>query len=223
MDLSNKKYKNQGIHVDLCILTLDEKKVKVLLIKRAIQPFAGEWTLPGGAVYNDESTDVAAKRELQEKTGIKDIYLEQFYAFSDPKRDPRMRMIAIGYLALIDKVSVLSKTKKTLDAKWFDINKLPKMAFDHKDILKKGIEKLRQRLQKTNIASCILDNKFTMPELQSIYESVLDKEFDRRNFRKKFLSMGLIEKLNEIQKGSKSRPAIYYKFKNKKYKEVDIF
>lgn len=225
MKMSDPKYKNQGIHVDIAIFTVEDKKIKTLLVKRARGQYIGEWIIPGGAVYNNESLDKAAERELKEKTGLSNIFIEQFHAFGDPKRDPRKRMIAIGYLALVDKnkLKILQKTPKTLDARWTDIKDLPKLAFDHKKILKMAIKNLREKLTESNIAHSIMPKEFTLPELQSVYEVLLDKELDRRNFRRKFLNLGLIKITGNKTEGNASRPANYYKFIKRDYKEIDIY
>lgn len=225
MDLANPKYKNQGIHADIAVFTVDEKRVKTLLVKRGKGQFIGEWIVPGGAVYNDESVDAAAKRELLEKTGLKNVYLEQFHAFGEPTRDPRLRMVSIAYLALVDnkKVSVREKTEKTLDAAWFDIKKLPKLGFDHREIIGAALKGLRKKLTDSNIASSLLPKEFTLPELQKVYEILLSEEIDRRNFRRKFLNLGLIVPTGEKTSGGAHRPANYYRFATTKYTEIDIF
>jgi 8-oxo-dGTP diphosphatase len=225
MKLNDARYRNQGIHVDIVVFTLDEGRVKVLLVKRATSQFKGEWIIPGGAVYNNESIDAAAKRELFEKTGLKNVYIEQFSAFGEPRRDPRKRMVSIAYIALIDykKVSILQKTPKTIDAEWFDVTKLPKMAFDHNEIVKSAFKKLQKLVVDSNIAYTLFPNTFTLPDLQKIYEIILGRGLDRRNFRRKFLKLGLIEHTGEHLAGNPNRPAKLYKFRSNKYQEIDIF
>jgi 8-oxo-dGTP diphosphatase len=224
MNLNNPRYQNQGIHTDVVVFTVENREVKILLVKRGKEPFTGQWILPGGAVYNNESVEQAAKRELIEKTGLKDLYLEQFNTFSDPNRDPRLRMISVAYLALIDKnkVSILQKTSKTMDAAWFAIDDLPKLAFDHNKIVKMAVAVLRKRLMDTNIAFAMMEPKFTLPDLQNLYEIILDQKFDRRNFRRKFINLGLIESTGDKKDGASNRPAILYEFQNKRYEEVEV-
>lgn len=224
MDLSNPRYKNQGIHVDIAVFTVEDRKVKILLVKRGKEPFVGDWILPGGAVYNDESVNFSAKRELEEKTGLKNLYLEQLHTFGDPKRDPRKRMVSVAYLALIDKkkVSIQKKTQKTLDAQWFDIKDLPKLAFDHKEIIQFAITVLRKILTFSNVVYTLLPPEFTLPELQSVYEIILGKNLDRRNFRRKFLNLGLIKETGRILEGASNRPPKLYSFKSRAYKEIYI-
>jgi 8-oxo-dGTP diphosphatase len=218
-------YKNQGIHVDIALFTVQDGVVKTLLVKRTNEQFIGEWIIPGGCVTNDESIDAAARRELLEKTGIKKIYMEQFHAFGEPGRDPRKRMVSIAYLALIDadKVSVLTKTKKTEDAIWADITRLPKLGFDHRDILKAAVAQLRRKLLNSNLAAQVMPKEFTLPELQKVYEILMDTKLDRRNFRRKFLSLNLIQQTGEKIVGGAHRPANVYAFSSEKYQEVDIY
>lgn len=225
MDLNNPRYRNQGIHVDMVLLTVEDFQIKALLIQRSRDPFVGEWILPGGAVYNNESVDFAAKRELKEKTGLENIYLEQFRAFGEPDRDPRLRMVSIAFLALIDKnkVSILQRTPKTLDARWWNIKHLPDLAFDHKNILFTGLGYLQKKIIDSNIVFELLPKKFIFSELQNVYEIILNKKLDRRNFRRKFLSLGLIEKVGEKLYGKKNRPADYYQFIKRKYMSANIF
>jgi len=225
MEFQNPKYKKQYLHADVVIFTVENKQVKILLIQRGRAPYIGRWTLPGGAIYNNESAEAAAKRELKYKTGLKNIYLEQFHTFSNPKRDFRARLVAVAYLALVDKnkVSLLEKTPKTLGAKWFEINKLPPLAWDHQEMIEMAIAKLRRRLMDSNIICELLPRQFTLPELHSAYEIILGKKLDRRNFRRKFLNLGLMEVTGKKERGSRYRPAIYYHFKSEKPQEIGIF
>jgi len=225
MDLSNELYRNQGVHVDIATFTVDEDIVKVLLVKRKVEPYAGGWILPGGAVYNNESVDFAASRELKEKTGLDHVYIKQFQTFGEPDRDPRMRMVSVGYIALINKndVSILHDTPKTLDAQWFDLREVPKLEFDHQQILEQAIKRLRRTIKETNIVKDLLPETFTLPKLQKIYEIILDKDLDRRNFRRKFLTLDLIEATGEVENGASRRPGHMYEFKQKEYMEIDIF
>lgn len=224
MKFEDPHYSKQYIHADIVVFTVEDKRVKILLIQRAKEPYLGGWALPGGGIYNDESLDVGAARELEYKTGLKNIYLEQFHTFGEPKRDPRARTIAVAYLALLDKskVSLLQKTPKTLDAKWWDIKNLPQLHWDHKQMVQMAIAKLRQNLTKSNIAKELLSKQFTLPEMHSAYEIILDRKLDRRNFRRKLLKIGLIEATGKKEAGERNRPAIYYRFKGGKRREADI-
>lgn len=225
MDMSNPLYKNQCIYVNIVTFTVEDKMVKVLLVKRREEPFVGQWIIPGGVVYNNESIDAAAIRELKEKTGLEGVFLQQFYAFGEPYRDPRMRMVSIGHLALIDKnrVEILQQTPDTLDARWYAINDVPKLGFDHNEMLQKAIQNLRNIVTKTNLVKDLLPENFTLPQLQKIYEAILNKNLDRRNFRRKFVNLGLIKPTGNKEFVKGHRPADYYQFVDKEYKEIEIF
>lgn len=225
MKLNDQRYQKQYLHADVVVFTVENRQIKVLLVQRGREPYIGDWALPGGATYASESVDDTARRELAYKTGLKGIYLEQFQVFSQPKRDPRARIVAVGYLALVDKnkVSLLQKTPKTLGAKWFSIYELPALKWDHKKIIAKAIETLRYRIIYSNIICELLPPRFTLPDLHRAYEIILGKKLDRRNFRRKLLNSGLIKATATKASGGQHRPAIYYQFKNKKHQEVIIF
>jgi 8-oxo-dGTP diphosphatase len=216
MNVTNKKYKNQGIHAIATIFTIENDEINVLLIKRKKEPFKGKWILVGGSVYNDESVDEGLKREIYEKTGIKDIYYEQFGVFSNPTRSPLMRMIAITYVALIDnrKVKLLKETSNTENAEWFSIDDIPKLGYDHEEILASGLEYMKKIILKSNIVKVLLPDHFTMPQLQRVYEALLNAKFDRRNFRKKLLSLGLLEETDDEGVKKVGKPAKFYRFKD---------
>lgn len=207
-------YKKQGIHVITSIFTVEKGVTKVLLIKRKNEPFKDMWALVGGALYNNEELENGAKREILEKTGIKDIDIYFSSLFSKVDRSPIMRMIAVGYIGIIDyeKVSILKDTLKTADAKWFSIDNIPDLAYDHSDILKKGISTLRERIHDTDILKSLFPNGFTIPEIQKTYETILNNKLDRRNFRKKILSNNMIKDTNEEKKFDGLKPAKLYKF-----------
>lgn len=217
MDVTNPKYKNQGIHAIAVIFTIENAELSVLLIKRKKEPYKGKWILAGGAIYNDETVDEGLKRELYEKIGISNIYFEQFGVFSEPKRSPLMRMLAVGYIALIDKQKnkLLKETSHTENAEWFNINEIPKLGYDHEEILKDGLEYMKKRILKSNIVSALLPDRFSMPQLQNVYETLLNTKFDRRNFRKKLLSLELLEETDDGGIKKVGKPAIYYRFKDK--------
>lgn len=216
MEINNPRYKNQGIHVISAIFTVDKGITKVLIIRRKNEPFKDAWALVSGALYNDEEVLSGMKREIKEKAGIENIHLEMFEIFSDVNRSPLMRMVGIGYLGIVDKdkYNVLKETLKTSDAEWVPVDLVPKLAYDHNEILKCAFEKLKKRIKETDLLSHLYPNGFTMPEIQKIYESILNKEFDRRNFRKKLLSTGLIEETNQTEKFDGNKPAKIYVFKD---------
>ena len=216
MEITNPKYKDQGIHVIATIFTVDKGITKVLLIKRNNNPFKDMWALVGGALYNDETIDEGIDREVKEKIGIKLNNREFFDIFSKVDRSPVMRMIAIGYIGVIDKskVEILKKTLKTSDADWYPLDKIPKLAYDHNEILNKGIEVLKDKIINSNILQNLYPNGFTLPEIQKVYESILNKELDRRNFRKKLINLNIIYDTGKTVKFEGNRPAKLYKFKN---------
>lgn len=216
MNVANEKYKNQGIHAIAAIFTIENDAISVLLIKRKREPFKGKWILTGGAIYNDETVEDGLKREIYEKTGLKDIYCEQFGVFSNPHRSPLMRMVAVAYVALVDnkKVKILKETSHTENAEWFNINEIPKLGYDHEEILAAGLEYMKKIILKSNIVKFLLPDKFTMPQLQKIYETLLNQKFDRRNFRKKLLSLGLVDETYDDSVKKVGKPAKYYKFKD---------
>jgi len=215
MELNNPLYKNQGIHLISTIFTVDNGVVKVLLIKRKNKPYKDMWALVGGALYNNEEVEYGLRREILEKTGISDIDLYFSDVFSKVDRSPLCRMIALSYIGFIDylKISFLKETLKTSNAMWFDINKIPDLAYDHNDIFYKSLDSLRELVNKTDILKSLFTDTFTIPELQNVYETILNKRLDRRNFRKKLLNDNLIVDtyLTKIYLGNK--PAKLYKFR----------
>ena len=219
---SNPKYKNQGIHLVSAIFTMDKGITKVLLIKRKNKPYKDNWALVGGALYNDEEVDIGMHREIKEKTGIEDIHIELFDVFSKVDRSPVMRMVGLGYLGIVDKDKyILTKdTLKTSDADWFPIDKIPPLAYDHSEILQRAVEVLKLRINSSDLLKYLYPNGFTMPEIQLVYETILNKKFDRRNFRKKLLSLGLIEETNRVEHFTGTKPAKVYKFKDNINKNV---
>lgn len=214
MDKENVKYREQGIHVISSIFTVEHGKTKVLLIKRKNHPFLGKWALVGGALYNDETVESGLDREIKEKTGLENIKLVQSGIFSDPGRSPVMRMLAISYVGFVDfgKVSYLTDTEKTEDAALFDINEIPELAYDHNQILEKDLMTLREQIFQTNILAEFFPNGFTIPEIYSLCSTVIGKELDRRNFCKRLLNNGMVEKTDEKVTFMGKKPASLYKF-----------
>ena len=226
MDINNPLYKNQGIHVICSLFTVKDGEVKVLLVQRSNKPYTDKWALPSGAVYNNEDCETAIKREMLEKTGIAGIEVEQFHAFSNPKRSPIMRMIGIGYIGIInsDNLKVKKKTEKTQDSEWFNLRDVPtELAYDHREILLEAIDTMKHKIMRSTAVKDLLPKYFTLPELQKVYELILDKSFDRRNFRKKFLQLNLIENTGLTQEVKGHRPANLYKFATKDEYNIEIF
>ena len=218
MEVNNPLYKNQGIHVITTLFTVEQGNVKVLLIKRKNEPFFGDWVLTGGALYNNEDLITGAKRELKEKIGIDNIDFYEFGAFGRIDRSPVMRMVAIAFIGVIDskRVNILRESKNTSDADWFNINNIPeKLGYDHNEILNAAVEELKKQIVRSNILKSLFPDGVTLPELQKTYEAILGKSFDRRNFRKKILSLDLIEDTNQYAKFEGNKPAKIYKFKDK--------
>lgn len=213
MEVLNPLYKNQGIHVISSIFTVDKGITKVLLVKRTNNPHKGMWALPSGALYNNESLNDGVKRELKEKTGLDNIELSLCNVFGDVNRSSLMRMIGISYLGVIDsnKVEILKETLKTSDASFIPIDKIPTLAYDHNEIIKDALEKLKIAIFNSDILKLLFPKTFTLPEIQKTYESILGIKYDRRNFRKKMLS--LLEDINKEEVFEGKKPAKLYKFK----------
>lgn len=215
MEVTNPRYRNQGVHVVSTIFTVDKGVTKVLLIKRKYDPYSGMWALVSGALYNDEELLECILREVKEKTGIENVHLELFDVFSKIDRSPAMRMVGIAYLGIINKnkYELLKETLRTIDAEWRDIKDIPELAFDHNEILTSAIEVLRKRIKETDLLKNLYPDGFTMPEIQKVYESILGTSYDRRNFRKKLLSTGMIEETSRVEKFDGNKPAKIYVFK----------
>lgn len=197
--------------------------VSVLLIQRKYDPFKNTWAIPGGFVLEKESLEEAVRRELNEETGISVNFLEQLYTFGEPERDPRQRVISIAYFALV-KSSQFQQLKASTDAEnaqWFNIKHLPKLAFDHKEILKTAIERVRAKIRYQPIGFELLDKKFPFSDLEKLYITLLDRDIDRRNFSKKILALGVLDELNEYSKTEgKGRPSKMFQFNKKRYQEL---
>ncbi len=226
MEIKNPLYKNQGIHVITSIFTVEKGVTKVLLVRNTTGPFKDKWSLVGGALYNNENLIDGAKREIFEKTGIDDMDIYLSDVFGDANRSTiEMRMIAVAYFGVINiekarKLNSKSSNYKNLD--WFPIENIPEMAYDHKDQLLKALEVLKEKISYSNILKSLFPNGFTIPEIQKSYETILGQYYDRRNFRKKLLSSGLIEETSEVVKFEGNKPANVYKFK-KNVKNQNLF
>lgn len=208
-----KNFKLAALATDIVILTIIDNELQVLLIKMKKSPFVGHWAVPGGMVKVDESVDDSAKRHLLTKAGVRDIYLEQLYTFGGIDRDPYGRVVSVAYFALIPSDGLKIKTSEEYaDIKWFSVNKLPKLAYDHKEIIKSSISRLKAKLEYTNIVYSLMSKEFSLSELQKTYEVILNKKLDKRNFRKKLLSLGLVVKTGRLKMGDSNRPAELYKF-----------
>jgi 8-oxo-dGTP diphosphatase len=203
------------------VFGLDEGDLKVLLIERGLDPFKGRWALPGGFVRVDETLDAAARRELQEEAGLTHVFLEQLYTFGAVERDPRERVVSVAYYALVKLSEHAAKAATdAANARWFLVAKVPKLAFDHADILGTAVERLKGKVRYQPIGFELLPPKFTLSQLQHLYEAVLGKNLDKRNFRKKVLSFDLLVPLRETQMLGRHRPAQLFRFDQKKYDQL---
>lgn len=215
------EYPRAALTVDCVVFGLDGGDLKVLLIQRGLEPFLGKWALPGGFVRVEETLDAAAARELEEETGVKDVFLEQLYTFSAIKRDPRERVVSVAYYALVNLADHDTRAATDAsDAQWFPAAKTPRLAFDHAEILAAGLHRLRGKLRYEPIGFELLPEKFTLTELQHLYETVLGTEIDKRNFRKKVLGFDLLEALDETRREGAHRPAQLYRFNPAKYERL---
>jgi 8-oxo-dGTP diphosphatase len=207
--------------VDCVVFGYDEEDLKVLLIQRAQAPFEGRWALPGGFVRLDEALDEAARRELSEETGVERVYLEQLYSFGALARDPRERVVSVAYYALV-KLSDhrIQAATDARNAAWFAVADTPRLAFDHDAILETAVTRLRAKVRYQPIGFELLPPKFTLSQLQRLYEAVLETRLDKRNFRKKLLAMGVLEELDEIQQDVAHRAARLYRFDRPRYREL---
>jgi len=210
------------VAVDLVVFTVDEKRLQALLVQVKEGPFAGMWAFPGGLVPPEESLDEAAQRELRERTGLKNVYLEQLYTFGRPERDPAMRVVSVSYLALLPHRKVrLLHADKYAGIKWSPATALRSLAYDHNQVARLALQRLHAKLQYTNVAFSLLPSEFTLGELQEIYEIILQRTLDRRNFRKKILALGLLTPLKKVRRGA-HRPASLYTFKEKRPMVVEM-
>lgn len=206
------------LSVDCIIFGYNDMQLQVALIERKKPPFIGSWALPGGFVTDDETVEQAAFRELQEETGIHDIYLEQFHVFSNPQRDPRGRVITVAFFALIpsDKIELIA-TEDAAQAQWFSAYKLPKLAFDHDEIYEKALEALRIAITIKPLVFKLLPKYFTLSMLQNLYEEIVGYSIDKRNFRKKMMQEDYIQETSQYTQGGQHRPARLYKFNKNRY------
>ena len=224
MRLNNPLYKNIGIHVLNSIFTVDNGVMKVLLIQRTHEPYKGKWALPGGCLYNNELVVDGAKRELKEKADVENVELKMYKVFDRLDRSPVRRMIAIAFIGIIDKnqAKIHKITSKSSNSDWFDIKNVPDLAYDHNEIIAGAFDELKVMIQQTDILKSLFPDEFTLPELQQVFESILDKTFDRRNFRKKLIKDKYIIDTNKSINFKGKKPAKLYRL-NKDIKSKSIF
>lgn len=209
-----------ALTVDAVVFGLDDADLKVLLIQRGQEPFVGRWALPGGFVYVDETLDQAVRRELQEETGLAKVFLEQLYTVGGLDRDPRERVVTVAYYALVRMSDhrVQAATDAS-NAAWFAMDDLPRLAFDHEAIIEQGLKRLQGKVRYQPIGFELLPPKFSLTHLQRMYEIILERPLDKRNFRKKVLSLDILEELDEVEQDVAHRAARLYRFDEKAYRQ----
>lgn len=214
------KYPRPSVTTDCVIFGYDTKEgLSVLLIKRGIEPFKDHWAFPGGFIKMDEDAETGARRELREETSLDTAHIEQFGCFSEVNRDPRERVITIAYYALVKKSDVVGGDDAS-EAHWFPIDNVPPLAFDHDRILRVALKTLKEKIHFMPIGFELLPSVFTMPQLQELYESILEVKFDRRNFSNKMLKLGILTVVGERPKNAGTRIPITYKFNEDNYNEL---
>ena len=212
-------YPRPAVTTDCVIFGYDGKELKVLLIERGIEPFKGCWAFPGGFLNMDEDALAGARRELKEETGLENAFIEQFHTFSEPGRDPRGRVITIAHYALV-KIQEVEGGDDAAQARWFPIGEVPPLAFDHDRILRMAMSRLKEKIHFEPVGFELLPAVFTMPQLQNLYEAILEVHFDRRNFASKMLKLGILEDTGDRPAGASSRIPVSYRFNKEKYNEL---
>ena len=214
----------QSVTTDIVIFTIEDGDLKVLLIKRAGNPFKDQWALPGGFLLKNEDPENAAKRVLKEKAGINNVYIEQLYTFGGSGRDPRGKILTIAYFALVPRNRIeVKETPETQMPTFKAIKKLPDIAFDHNRIITYALSRLQSKLEYTNVVYSLLPKYFAFNQLQRTYEIILNKKLDKRNFRKKFVLLNLIKPTDKVLTGERQRPAKLYRFKSLRPAELKKF
>lgn len=212
-----------GVATDAVIFTVIRGELKVLLIQMKKTPFTGKWAMPGGLIEDHEATETAAKRILKDQTSLKNVYLEQLQTFDEPKRDPNGRVISVAYMALVPSTDLkLKTTDRYSDVRWWGVKKIPTLAYDHSKIFKVALDRLRTKLEHTNIVWSLLPTEFTLTQLQDIYEIILGRKLDKRNFRRKVIELGFVISTGKKIKGEAYRPAELFRFKQKKLAYVEV-
>ena len=213
------KYPHPSATADCVIFGFDGVSIKMLLIQRGIEPFKGKWAFPGGFIKIDETAEECAKRELEEETGLKNAAVEQFYTFSDVNRDPRERVITVAHYALV-RLSEVKGGDDAASARWFAMDEVPSLAFDHDRILRMAVNRLKERICFEPIGFELLPEVFTMTELQNLYEAILEVKFDRRNFYNKMLKLGILSEAEPRPANASRRTPTKYRFNAEKYAEL---
>jgi 8-oxo-dGTP diphosphatase len=214
-------YPRAALAVDCAVFGLDDEGLKILLVQRGIEPYRGRWALPGGFVRLDETLEQAARRELTEETALERVYLEDFGVFDALERDPRERVISFAFYGLV-KLSDhrVHAATDAAHAAWFALHDLPRLAFDHEEIVATAIVRLRRRVRTQPIGFELLPAKFTLSQLQRLYEIILERPLDKRNFRKRVLALELLEELDEVEEDVAHRAARLYRFDERRYRAL---
>lgn len=216
-----KDFFQTAFSVDCVVYGFDKEDLKILLIQRGAEPFKGQWALPGDLVYPDEDLDVSANRILQELTGLSKVFMEQHKTYGKVNRHPLGRVITISYYALVNLTEFNPESHSwAQNAHWHSLNDLPELAFDHQEILERTIEELRSKVRTQPIGFELLPKYFALNELQQLYEAILNRPFDKANFRKKILSMGLLIDVGKRETNVSHRPAKLYQFDEERYEEL---
>jgi 8-oxo-dGTP diphosphatase len=219
------RYERPSVTVDVVIFTLRNRELHLLLVQRRRWPYEGYWALPGGFIEMNESLEQSARRELEEETGLRDVYLEQLYTFGDPGRDPRTRVISVAYFALVraDIHELRVSEEETTDVRWFPVKQIPaQLAFDHDQILDYALSRLRSKLEYTTLAFQLLPELFSILELKDIYEQILDEKLDKGNFYRKIREAGVLEETEHVREG-RGRPTRLWRFKHERGDKQFVF
>jgi 8-oxo-dGTP diphosphatase len=215
------EFPRPAVAADVVVFGYQDSELSLLLIERGLEPFKGMWALPGGFVRVEETLEEAAMRELAEEAGVKDVYLEQLYTFSSLQRDPRERVISVSYFALVKPSHYeLAASTDATNAKWFPVAELPDLAFDHSEIVETALKRLQGKVRYEPLGFELLPASFTLTQLQSLYEAILRRSLDKRNFRKKILSLGILRELNKKIENVPHRSPSLYKFDSSAYRKM---
>ena len=215
------EYARPALTTDCVVFGLDEEDLKILLIQRALPPFENQWALPGGFIRVGEDVDACARRELEEETGLKNIYLEQLATVGTPDRDPREHVVTVAYFALVNLIEhPPTAATDARNAAWFAFDDLPKLAFDHDHILEVARQRLRGKVRYQPIGFELLPRKFTLTQLQQLYEIILEQALDKRNFRKRVLKLGILAETDEVEQDVARRAARLYRFDRAQYRKL---
>ena len=214
-------YQKFLLAVDCIIFGFDGQRLKALFIKRAFNPGMNKWSLMGGFVQANEGVEEAASRILDQLTGLSNVYMEQLHCFGDVQRDPGGRVISIAYFALINIADYSEEMMKEHNAKWFELTNIPALVFDHKQMVILAKERLQQKITNHPVGFALLPQKFTLRQLQTLYEAINETELDKRNFTRRILDLGILKKLDEKERGTSKKGSFYFVFDEQKYKKLD--